>query len=399
MKVEEPAGAVQPIKSHRLSVLLVDDQPMVGEAVKRMLSDQKDIDFHYCSDPSKAIEMASQIEPTVILQDLIMPEIDGLTLVKFFRANPVTSSVPLIVLSSREEPDIKSKAFGLGANDYMVKLPDKLEVVARIRYHSNAYINLIERNEAYQALLESQSALKAELNEAEKYVTSLLPQKLDSEELKTDWVFTSSTDLGGDAFGYHWLDDENFAIYLLDVCGHGVGAALLSVSAINVLRSQSLPGVDFLQPDTVLSGMNEAFQMEKQNGMYFTFWYGVYNKPSRTLKFSSGGHPPAVLISHDKLSQLATPGMVVGGMPGCEFKAASIKVNPGNKLYVFSDGAFEIQYKNSEKMMSFDEFINELNTPARSGLTKVESMVRFSKAAQAKEVFDDDFSLVEILFK
>lgn len=380
-------------------VLLIDDQNMVGEAVKRMLADQKDIDFHYCSDPSRAIETAGKVRPTVILQDLIMPEIDGLTLVKFFRANPVTSNVPLIVLSSREEPDIKSQAFALGANDYMVKLPDKLEVVARIRYHSKAYINFIERNEAYQALVESQAALKAELNEAEKYVTSLLPKKLNTEIISTDWIFTSSTDLGGDAFGYHWLDEDNFAIYLLDVCGHGVGAALLSVSAINVLRSQSLPGVEFTKPDTVLSGMNEAFDMDKQNGMYFTFWYGVYNKTTHELKYSSGGHPPAVLIKNHSLHQLATPGMVVGGMSGGKFQADSIKVDKNDKLYVFSDGAFEIQYKNSGEMMTFEEFIEELNTPPHTGQSKVESMVQFAKAAQAKEVFEDDFSLVEILFK
>ncbi|MEZ4525545.1 MAG: adenylate/guanylate cyclase domain-containing protein [Desulfobacterales bacterium] len=145
---------------HRITVLLVDDQQMIGESVRRMLSNEKDIDFHYCQDPTLSIRMANEIRPTVILQDLFMPEMDGLRLVRYFRANPGTREVPLIVLSGEEDPRTKAEAFALGANDYMVKFPDRLEVIARIRYHSKGYINLLERNEAYNALLKSQEQLR-----------------------------------------------------------------------------------------------------------------------------------------------------------------------------------------------------------------------------------------------
>jgi len=137
-------------RRHRVTVLLVDDQMIIGEAVRRMLADEKDIDFHYCQDATQAIKMAERISPTVILQDLVMPEIEGLTLARYFRANEATRDVPLIVLSSKEEPVTKARAFALGANDYVVKLPDRLELLARIRYHSKGYINLLERNEAYK---------------------------------------------------------------------------------------------------------------------------------------------------------------------------------------------------------------------------------------------------------
>ncbi|HDZ91909.1 MAG: response regulator [Deltaproteobacteria bacterium] len=137
---------------HRITVLLVDDQAMIGEALRRMLAPEGDIDFHFCQDPTRAIRMANRIHPTVILQDLVMPEIDGLTLVRYYRANPVTRDVPLIVLSSKEEALTKAEAFALGANDYLVKLPDRLEILARIRYHSKGYINLLERNEAQTKL-------------------------------------------------------------------------------------------------------------------------------------------------------------------------------------------------------------------------------------------------------
>jgi adenylate cyclase len=137
-------------KKHPITVLLIDDQPIIGEAIRRMLASEEDIIFHFCNDPTTAISKAAEVSPTVILQDLVMPEIEGLLLLRFFRVNPPTKDIPMIMLSSKEEAKIKAEAFALGANDYLVKLPDKVELIARIRYHSQGYINLLERNEAYK---------------------------------------------------------------------------------------------------------------------------------------------------------------------------------------------------------------------------------------------------------
>src|SRR5438046_7832723 len=144
---------------YHVMLLLVDDQAMVCEAVRRALANQTDIDFHYCAEAREAISLANQIKPTVILQDLVMPGIDGLTLVSQMRANPATKDTPIIVLSTNENPQVKGQAFAMGANDYLVKLPDKIELVARIRYHSKAYLNLVQRDAAYRALRESQQQL------------------------------------------------------------------------------------------------------------------------------------------------------------------------------------------------------------------------------------------------
>src|SRR5688500_9032840 len=164
-----------------------------------------------------------------------MPDIDGLTLLKFFRANATTRDIPMIVLSSKEEPATKAQAFALGANDYLVKLPDKVEMIARIRHHSMGYIAQLQRNEAYRKLAESERQLANEVNEAAKYVQSLLPESLKTGPVRIDWRFVPSTQLGGDAFGYHWLDEKHLAVYLLDVSGHGVGSSLLAVTVLNIL--------------------------------------------------------------------------------------------------------------------------------------------------------------------
>lgn len=389
------------LKEYTITVLLVDDQMIIAEAVRRMLSDEEDIIFHYCSDPSQAIGVACEVHPTVILQDLVMPDIDGLMLVRYYRANPMTFEVPLIVLSTKEDPRVKAEAFSCGANDYIVKLPDKLELIARIRYHSRGYIRLLERNEAYEKLQKSQNTLQIELNEAAQYVKSLLPPPQE-DCISTSWVFIPSTQLGGDSFGYHWLDEYHFAIYLLDVCGHGVGAALLSISVMNVLRSQTLTNCNFYDPANVLSNLNNAFPMEKQNGMFFTMWYGIYNQRKRILVYSSGGHPPAVLLSGDaqdtaEVMRLKTPGLVVGGMPEIKYESASCEVKHFNKLYIFSDGVYELE-KPDGSMLQLDEFISVLAQPPQSNVNDVNRMLHYAKDLCGKENFEDDFSIVQVVF-
>jgi CheY-like chemotaxis protein len=163
--IQEPARVVYesgvPSLDYSTMVLLVDDQAIVAQAVSRLLADLPDIDLHYCSDPIEAIKEANRIKPTVILQDLVMPSIDGLDLVRLFRANRETAEIPIIVLSSEDDSQVKSQAFAVGANDYLVKLPDKIELIARIRYHSKAYINQLQRDDAFRALRESQQQLLA----------------------------------------------------------------------------------------------------------------------------------------------------------------------------------------------------------------------------------------------
>ncbi|MEH1822807.1 MAG: ATP-binding protein [Nostoc sp.] len=123
-------------------LLLIDDQVIISEAFRRMVTTETDIFLHYTSNPAKAIQDAIAIEPTVIFLDMIMPDIDGLMLLRWFRSHPVTRDIPIVMLSSKEEAKLKAEAFAEGANDYLIKLPDPVELIARIRYHSKAYNNL-----------------------------------------------------------------------------------------------------------------------------------------------------------------------------------------------------------------------------------------------------------------
>jgi len=141
-------------------VMLIDDQAIVGKLVQSMLSEHTDISFHYCHNPENAIAEALNIMPTVILLDLLMPNISGLELLKSIRQNPITHEIPVIMLSSEDEPRTKVQAFESGANDYLVKLPDKIELVARLRYHSKAFVHKLQRDKVFEALQKAQAELE-----------------------------------------------------------------------------------------------------------------------------------------------------------------------------------------------------------------------------------------------
>ena len=395
------ANSISASAPHDIRVLLIDDQPLVGEAVRRMLAGEPGLQYRYCREPGQALAVAAEYAPTVILQDLVMPDVDGLTLVRHFRADERTREVPLIVLSTKEEPKVKAEAFALGANDYLVKLPDRIELVARIRHHSAGYISRLERDEAHRALLASQQKLAAELAEAAAYVQSLLPAPMTEGGVRTEWRFIPSTELGGDAFGYHWLDAEHFGLYLLDVCGHGVGAALLSISAMNVLRSQALPRTDFRDPGATLTALNNAFLMEHHNNMYFTIWYGVFHAPSRTLRYASAGHPPALLMTPQAqggvgVMQLRGKGMILGGLPDMLYQTETVHVPPEASLFLLSDGAYEIERQDGAGMWSFGEFCDFLTAATAAGRPEIPELVAKVHALRGPGPLEDDFSIVKV---
>lgn len=391
---------LNPLKSeYKIKVLLVDDQMIVGETVKRMLAEQPDIELYFCSEPAQAISTAKEIEPTLILQDLVMPDIDGLTLVKFYRATAKLKDIPIIVLSSKEEASTKAESFAVGANDYLVKLPDKIELIARIRYHSRGYINLLERNLAYESLEKSQKALASELAKAGDYVVSLLPEPLKTPLIETFWRFIPSAQLGGDAFGYHWLDNDNFAMYLLDVCGHGVGSALMSVSALNVLRGETLAGADYKDPASLLAALNKSFQMSDHNGLYFTIWYGVYNKTSQILKFAAGGHPPAFIISTDgKAQKLSNENFIIGGLTDFPYSSSEVKVELPAEIFIYSDGVYEIE-KPDHSIWEIDEMCEYVENHRGDGNFEIDSLHEFVKKLSGKNILDDDYSMMKIIIK
>ena len=245
-----------------------------------------------------------------------------------------------------------------------------------------------------QEVLEEERQAR-ELEKAASYVRALLPQPLAEPPVIAEWRFIPSDQLGGDAFGYHFLEDGRFVLYLVDVCGHGAAPALHSVAVINVIRKGSLPHVDFTRPDLVLRALNEAYQMEEHANMYFTLWYGVLDLKQRRLVYASGGHPPALMIDEatGAATKLMTPNLAIGMMKGIPYKQAEVDIPANTRFYLYSDGAFEIVTKAGEEWR-VDEFLAVLGRGVQAGLSETARVEREVRATMQGTVFDDDFSLL-----
>jgi sigma-B regulation protein RsbU (phosphoserine phosphatase) len=257
-----------------------------------------------------------------------------------------------------------------------------------------------------KTLLDQNEVLKQlnhELSDATGYVKTVLPQPITSGPFLTDWRFVPSRSLGGDTFGYHWIDDDHFAIYLVDVSGHGWAAALLSVSVINVLRSQSLPDTDFKKPQQVLFSLNNAFPSEKNNDLFFTIWYGVYNKQSHRLVYASGGHPPALLLrgaisGKCQMDQLRTSNSIMGVEPDTAYQSRIRKIDSSSRLYVFSDGVYDIK-KVDGSIWGLKNFLKFSIQSFRFDQPNLDCLFNYVQDLALEEELEDDFTILEITFK
>lgn len=391
-------GASQPV-GQGARLLVVDDDRMNSELLRERL-DAEGYSVAVVNGGREALDSLQKEAFDLVLLDIVMPDMDGYEVLQKLKVDSRLHDVPVIMISGLDDLNSVARCIEIGADDYLPKPYKPVLLQARI----NACLEkkqLREQEQAtYKALVESQQMLAAELNEAAEYVISLLPPPLEGE-VTTEWRFIPSTQLGGDSFGYHWLDEDHLAMYLLDVCGHGVGAALLSISAMNVLRAQSLPNTDFKDPAQVLMGLNEAFQMDRQNNMYFTIWYGVFHKGRREIIHARGGHPPAVLRTGDteataQTFELKSPGLVVGTMPGVPYRSQIQAVGKYAELYLFSDGVYELTGADG-KMWDFQTFLKTLEAPLRADEKRLDHIVKEARRFNATKIFEDDYSLVRIV--
>jgi sigma-B regulation protein RsbU (phosphoserine phosphatase) len=304
------------------------------------------------------------------------------------------------MVSGLSEIESVVRCIEMGATDYLTKPFNPVLLQARIGASLEKKQLRDQERRTFLALEASQRALAAELAEAADYVRSLLPLPSKQGDVGIDWRFRPSMQLGGDAFGYQWLDPDHLAVYLFDVCGHGVGAALLSVAIIEAVRSGRLGGVDMRDPGAVLGALNDAFPMELHNGQYFTMWYGVYQRRTRTLVHASGGHPAAQLVTTVDGAAACVPvwhpGLIVGGMPDITYGSASLTVPAGARLYVFSDGLFEIAGP-SGAMLPYERFVEVFTEAVPAGTPALEHIVDRMREL-ASDRFDDDVSILEVTF-
>jgi serine phosphatase RsbU (regulator of sigma subunit) len=282
----------------------------------------------------------------------------------------------------------------------MTLLREKEALLNRQLEAANAALRTsqLELETSRAALMRAHEQLHRDLAEAAGYLRSQLPAPI-SQSFAVDWRFVPSMALGGDALGYNWVDPDHFALYLLDVCGHGIGPSLMSVAVLHLLQAASLRDVDFRDPGQVLAALNDRYQMKGDNDLYFTLWYGVYRPAARQLDYSCGGHPPAVLLNHSsqQVQLLKTKGAAVGLMPGAAFARETVAVPDGSRLYVFSDGAFEVERPDGS-MMRLEDLVEFLRRPANGETCDLDLLLEHLVETRGGSALEDDFSIIRCEF-
>ncbi|TRU82467.1 MAG: response regulator [Microcystis novacekii Mn_MB_F_20050700_S1] len=375
-------------------ILVIDDDGVIQTFLRRAL--QKEYEVFVASDGDEGLKQAGQLKPAMIICDWMMPGIDGLEVCRQIKLNPQLSTTFFILLTSLGSVEDRVKGLDAGADDFLCKPIEINELRARVR----AGMRLHQLSHDLQA---QKQLLEMELAEAADYVRSLLPEPFISPKLAIDFRFLPSRRLGGDGFDYYWLDNDHLILYLLDVAGHGLRAALPSLSVINLLRSRGLSQVNYYQPNQVLQGLNQVNQISPKNDKYFTIWYGIYDRKQQQLTYASAGHPPAVLLTKKPFGQmietrLKAPGFPIGMFPEAEYTNQVQSLNLPSSLYLFSDGIYEIDCADG-RMWGLENFIQSLRNYHCNSAQNLDNFIEEIQALQFDGNFKDDLSIMQVDFR
>jgi sigma-B regulation protein RsbU (phosphoserine phosphatase) len=376
-------------------ILVIDDDSIIRVLLQRTLS-QQGYPVIVASSGEEGLEIVRKVCPALVICDWLMPGIDGLEVCRKIKSLPELSTTFFILLTSLKSVSDRIHGLDAGADDFLCKPIEMDELAARVR--SGLRIHQLSYD-----LQKQKRLLEAELAEAADYVSSILPEKIHQLDLDIENQFLPSRQLGGDGFDYYWLDKNHLVIYLLDVSGHGLRAALPALSVINLIRSQGLTSVNYYQPSHVLTALNHTFKMDYRNDRYFTIWYGVFDCKNRQLTYSCAGHPPAILLTqtlseNPKKQLLKTEGLPIGMFSKSEYIESSVDCQSGTSLYLFSDGIYEVM--NPEKVrLGWDKFTTLLSQNHTPNKFNLELILNHVKKFMNNSHFEDDVSLVQVNFK
>lgn len=336
-----------------MKVLIAEDEQSTRMRLQRNL-EKLGFEPTAAENGAEAWKLFQEGDFPLVLTDWMMPEMDGLELIKRIRSNSQPQYTYVIMLTSKSETSEIVEGMEAGADDFVTKPFDRNEL--RVRVRAGQRIIELERTLSVQ-----NQRMKLDLDAAAELQKSLLPSETpDIEGVHFAWNFRPCDELAGDILGVFQLDQENVGFYVADVSGHGVAASLLSVSISRMMNPMSSSSSLLVQtvdgenritaPSAVIRELNRRFQMEESGGRFFSIVYGILHVPSRVLKVASAGHPPVMRVSTDQVVKpLEAEGMLVGVVDDYEYEHCEIQLDAGDRLFAYSDGVVEQQGADDEE--------------------------------------------------
>lgn len=313
-------------------VLIVDDaKANLDILVEGLKADHK---LSLALNGDMALQIAQKTAPDLVLLDIMMPGMDGYEVCRRLRQMPETAEVPIMFLSSLEEVQNKTRGFEAGANDYLTKPFDMLEVKARVRSLLKA--------KAYSDAVKEQIA--SELRVAREIQMGMLPHDFAPVEKKHGVEFGAvlepAREVGGDLYGMCDASPERLVVFLGDVSGKGLPASMFMVRAVSLAR---LLAKEIAEPERILARLNDELSADNPSGMFVTFLCAVFEPKSGRLVLANAGHCRPVILHDGQPPRWAVKnlGTALGFEPGLEFERTELALSPGDALVLYSDGVTE----------------------------------------------------------
>ena len=358
------------------------------------------------ADGTSALQICREEPPDLILLDIVMPVKDGYETCRELKDHPKTEHIPVIFLSAKGDTSDKVKGLHLGAVDYITKPFDKAEVVARVKTQLKIHNLTRDLSESNEMLREKQRKIDEDLKAAAQIQAALLPStKPDLEEYSFAWQFIPSDHSGGDIFNVHELDDRTVIAYLVDVSGHGVPAAMVTVSVVQSLQPHGRailePNGDkrslslVRKPSKVLDILNNEYPMERFD-KYFTIVYLIIDRFSGEIAYSSAGHPPPLLMrASGIIERLDVGGPMIGLGDMLPFEDGQAQLMKGDRLFLHTDGITE--YCHDEEFFGRHRLESEISRTRHLSLDSacqhiIAAIQEFGNGGKA----DDDITLVAL---
>lgn len=388
-----------------MRILVVEDTVSVRLVLATLLR-KWGHDVIEASDGEQAWAILREDPVRLVICDWMMPELDGPGLCRRVRSADFEPYVYIILLTSRDDESDLVEGMGSGADDFVTKPFSRGELEARLK----AGIRIIELQarlaRGNRELQDAMATLRRDLEAAARTQVALLPERGAGFGLASfDWLYSPSMYIGGDTLGYFALDADHVAFYSIDVSGHGIPSALISVTlnkfitpdfcrlAMHGEDSARAPG-EIAAPDEVVTALNDYFQNQGEETFFFTMLYGVHNHRSGRTSICQAAHPHPILVGGEEVIELGDGGMPVAMFDFADYEAFQTQIDFGDRLIIYSDGVTECHSPSGEQygVERFKAFLaRERHRASDALLTELKNeLMRWS----GSEVFEDDLSIL-----
>lgn len=396
-----------------MKILIVEDEKVTRKLLRNRL-EKWGYEVTSAADGLEAWELFQREAFPMVISDWMMPGLDGLELVRRIRAFDRPGYVYTILLTARDRREDILAGMAAGADDFITKPFDQEELAARIKVGARITRLEQELEKRNRELEKANRRMKRDLEAAARIQRSLLPARLPHcPGVEFAWKYEPCEELAGDTLNLFMLDESHVGLYLLDVSGHGVPAALLSVNLSRILTPdpgqsdllkeacpEGADGYCLIKPAEVANRLNQRFPLDERTGQYFTFQYGQLEITSRTLTFVSAGHPPMIHLKADGGVETLLVRSLPIGFKSEEpdlYRERELKLEAGDRLYFYSDGILEAAAPESREMFGIDRLKETLDRARGQSLAAgLETVCRELERWSGSPRQADDVSLLAL---